>query len=143
MVKKLEFKGLKPLSKPRGQLGKHGNITHSTGEYRNWQKNFILRLQKASPEPFEKFYAIVYVFNIRSKAGHQPDCDNMVGAINDVLTKKWIDDDTWQQIPIGVWFCQESIYDGITLYICQDALSTIKVLLKLFALKMILIPFQS
>lgn len=86
--------------KPRGQLGKYGNMTHSAkSEYRKWQTKFRIRFLRLRREPIEKFYCLIYVFYLPIKIGRLPDLDNLEGGINDALTPDktgfpgWIKDD--------------------------------------------------
>jgi len=91
--------------KPRGQLGKHGNITHSADpRYRAWQLAFKQRLAAQTLDCFDGAYGYGFLLHMPKKAGQQPDIDNMMGGIMDCLTRDkkdpdahyWLKDDNWR-----------------------------------------------
>jgi Holliday junction resolvase RusA-like endonuclease len=88
---------LAPFPKPRGQLGKHGNITHSADpRYRTWQLAFKQRLAAQTLDNFDFAYGYGFIFSMPKKAGQQPDVDNLMGGIMDCLTPHWLKDDNWR-----------------------------------------------
>lgn len=135
---------LAPYSKPRGQLGKHGNMTHSAdAAYRDWQVAFRAKLKNLYPQPFPKFFCIVYIFYIAtSKKGRSQDIDNMVGAVNDALTPVegdkfggWLKDDSWRYVP-RIWTdTLPGIKSKIILCICQTPIEFLKLYIKLYIYK--------
>lgn len=84
-------------AKPRGQLGKFGNMTHSLNGYREWQSSMHNMLVKINFSMPVNLYGIVIVFHIPKLKGHPFDCGNLQGGIEDVLVKyKYIRDDNWK-----------------------------------------------
>lgn len=91
------LRGLKPVSKPRGQIGKHGNMTHSIGAYRGFQVEVSERLKQLEFAIPGEFFSLAYIFYMAKKKGQQNDITNMTGAIEDILVKyKYLTDDNWQ-----------------------------------------------
>lgn len=84
-------------AKPRGQIGKHGNITHSIGTYRPWQTKVLKYLKTIDLVIPSDFYGIIFVFYLKSKAGHPIDLSNAQGGLEDVLVKGgYIKDDNYK-----------------------------------------------
>lgn len=87
--------------KPRGKLGKYGNITHSIGDYRIWQKTFIdylegIKLNKTA----NPLYALAVIGFLRPRKGRPSDTSNFLGAVEDALVKgKFIKDDNYKILP--------------------------------------------
>ncbi|AND75569.1 RusA [Nostoc phage N1] len=84
MIIKYAF-NIEPFPKPRGGVGKYGNMTHSSKGYRQWQERFKISLY-GSRHPFpSKFHGLVFFFYIKPKPGQPPDLENYQGAIQDTL----------------------------------------------------------
>jgi Holliday junction resolvase RusA-like endonuclease len=82
------------MSKPRGMIGKQGNIYHSSKRYVEWNKDFIGACFRANFTPPKDFHTLAIVFYYKNKRGHLPDVDNMQGASLDALVKgKYLEDD--------------------------------------------------
>ena len=110
-----------PKSKPRGQIGKYGNMTHSMGDYMDWQKQFYWFLSTTDFAIPSDLYAIVYYFRMVKKGGQPPDLDNQIGAVNDVLVKyEYLKDDNWKIIPRQFAFATSSNKSSIGIYTCQN-----------------------
>lgn len=91
---------MKPMSKPRGQIGKFGNMTHSIGRYRDFQKELDYKLKLTQFSIPVGFYALAYVLFMGKKIGRPNDVDDMVGAIKDVFVRfEYIKDDSYKHIP--------------------------------------------
>lgn len=88
------------MSKPRGGLGKYGNMTHSLNGYREWQREFALRLKSVNFS-LENHYAIMYRLILsKRKRGRPQDVTDMIGALEDVFVQyNFIKDDNWRRIP--------------------------------------------
>ncbi|QLF85069.1 RusA [Nostoc phage YongM] len=75
------------MSKPRGGIGRYGNMTHSSKGYRQWQQKFLESLYNSN-HPFPSdFHCLVFFFYIKPKSGHPPDLENLQGGIQDTLVK--------------------------------------------------------
>lgn len=110
---------LKPYPKPRGEIGKAGNMTHSSGGYRNWQNTFLKQLRNVAGQPYtyQKIQALV-VLQSRSKARGLPDVTNLAGAVEDTLIEaKWLKDDNFKINPRVYTECFERSFDAIEIYI--------------------------
>lgn len=110
---------LTPSPKPRGELGKHGNMTHSSGGYRKWQDTFLKQLRNVAGQPYtyQKIMALV-VLQSRSKKRGLPDVTNMAGAVEDTLiAAKWLKDDNFKINPRVYTDCFERSFDAIEIYI--------------------------
>lgn len=107
-------------SKPRGQLNKFGNMTHSLGGYRQWQKKALDALQKANFKTPNSWYRLLFEFHIKPKRGHKNDGSNMQGAIEDALVKGgYIIDDNWGILPRTSISVTKSTFDHVVLYWCD------------------------
>ena len=110
---------LQPRSKPRGEIGKQGNITHSSGGYRGWQADFLKQLRKLAgrPHTYVRLAGII-VLHSRAKRRGLPDVSNMLGAVEDTLIEaKWLKDDNFKIVPRVFSDCIERNYDAIEIYI--------------------------
>lgn len=110
---------LKP--KPRGQLGKYGNMTHSIGHYRQWQSAFVRAVKQTNFLIPSDFYAIIFHFRILPKPGRAPDLSNLQGAVEDALVKSnYLKDDNWKIL--SRYYTQGSLSDTnkIDLYIAES-----------------------
>lgn len=87
-----------PMSKPRGQLGKYGNITHSIGGYRDWQRNLARKLASVKFTIPTDYFALIIILHIsKNKRGRSQDVDDMIGGFFDSLVKfDFIKDDNWR-----------------------------------------------
>ncbi|QVQ57107.1 RusA-like resolvase [Anabaena phage Elbi] len=84
--------------KPRGGIGRYGNMTHSSGGYRQWQKRFLESLKEPGNFP-KKFHGLVFFFYIKPKPGSPPDLENLQGGVQDTLKKAGcIKDDNYKYI---------------------------------------------
>lgn len=89
-----------PMSKPRGQLGKFGNLTHSVGRYREFQKEIEYKLRLTNFSIPVGFFALAYVLFMGKKRGRANDVGNMIGALEDVFVKyEYIKDDSYKHLP--------------------------------------------
>lgn len=112
---------IKPKSKPRGQIGKYGNITHSMGGYMEWQQQFFYHLTVAKFEIPDNLYALIYHFLMVKQGGNPPDLDNLIGGVNDVLVKyEYLKDDNWKIVSKQFAFATLSDKPGISIYTCQS-----------------------
>ena len=135
-----------PMSKPRGMIGASGNMTHSSdGTYRQWQTKFRKKMIDAYPQKFPKFFCLVYIFSVNpKKLCRKQDLDNMVGAINDVLTfnnrmkfKGWIQDDSWLHIP-RFWTeaqASDSVTSTVQICVCRNPFDFLKLYITLHIYK--------
>lgn len=99
-MKAYYFKNLPTISKPRGRVGKHGNITHSYGGYREFQEFLSARLMAVNFTIPDEFFCMPAIFYIGKKRGHPNDLDDLLGAVQDTLVKyNFIKDDSWKQLP--------------------------------------------
>ncbi|AND75665.1 RusA [Nostoc phage A1] len=76
--------------KPRGGIGRYGNMTHSSKGYRQWQQKFLESLSNyhSSEKSFPiDFHCLIFFFYIKPKRGQPPDLENLQGAIQDTLKK--------------------------------------------------------
>ena len=111
---------IKPKSKPRGQIGKYGNMTHGMGGYMEWQQQFFYHLTVAKFEIPDNLYALIYHFLMVKQGGNPPDLDNMAGGVNDVLVKyEYLKDDNWKILPRLFVYGTQSQKSGIVIYTCQ------------------------
>lgn len=117
MIQKINIP-LRPFSKPRGKLGRKGNIYHNDENYRLWKKQFLSCLETVQFKLPDFFYCLGFCFYIKPKRGHKPDCDNMVGSILDALKEGgYIIDDDYENIPKGIWVAKKSEIDKISLFV--------------------------
>lgn len=121
-IRYYNLKNITPLSKPRGQLGKFGNMTHSSGNYRKFQQEVYERLTELTFAIPGDFFALAYIFYMGRKKGRANDVGNMVGAIEDVLVKyKYLKDDSWLHLPRAWQEAVASDVFGITLLVLESA----------------------
>jgi Holliday junction resolvase RusA-like endonuclease len=126
VIRFYSLKNLTPVSKPRGQIGKYGNITHSSGGYRKFQQEVAERLRDMRFSIPGDFYALGYVFMMAKKRGHLNDVGNMKGAIEDILVKeKYLKDDNWRHLPRAWEQAEESNRFSITLIIFESVADVI------------------
>lgn len=112
------LKNITPLSKPRGQLGKFGNMTHSSGNYRQFQQEIYERLTELNFSIPGEFFSLAYIFYMGKKRGRANDVGNMVGALEDVLVKfEFLRDDSWLHLPRAWQEALASDRFGITLMV--------------------------
>ncbi|XAI95745.1 RusA [Dolichospermum phage Dfl-JY23] len=84
--------------KPRGGIGRYGNMTHSSKGYRQWQSKFLESLSKTNSFP-KDFHCLIFFFYIKPKPGQPPDLENLQGGIQDTLKKTGcIKDDNYKHI---------------------------------------------
>lgn len=91
---------LKPVSKPRGKVGKGGHIYHQSKEYSTFQKEFDSFMRSCSFSlliPQSELYGIAINFTmLTGRGGGKNDLDNMAGAVLDALVKyEVISDDNY------------------------------------------------
>jgi Holliday junction resolvase RusA-like endonuclease len=76
--------------KPRGIVGKGGNIYHSSKPYKFFRQNFINSLKNQGivkpDEPYSKPFFVGWYYGYIDK-GTDPDIDNLEGAILDSCKK--------------------------------------------------------
>lgn len=121
-----------PKPKPRGQLGKYGNMTHSLKGYREWQDELDKYLRIAKFIIPDNFYGIIYHFGIVKKRGGKPDISNLVGGIEDVLVKyDYINDDNYQVIKHYFASAIQSEKSFINIYVTDNKAEFLYVLNKL------------
>jgi Holliday junction resolvase RusA-like endonuclease len=119
-IKKIQLNNLYGKPKPRGQIGKYGNMTHSMNGYREWQNQVIKQLNGSDWYIPENFHSLVFNFHIKPKSGHPPDLSNMQGGMEDVLVKnKNLVDDNWKILKRYYTFGQESDRNRIIIYACE------------------------
>lgn len=109
-----------PFPKPRGQLGKYGNMTHSVGGYRSWQDEMLIALRQARFKTPDSFHTICYIYHWVRKRGALPDGENLQGGTQDTLKKgEYIKDDNISIISswYGLAVIGKKAY--IELYICE------------------------
>lgn len=83
--------------KPRGGIGKHGNMTHQLNDYSGFQRMFISMLKSTSFQIPPDFHALIFKYNLKPKRGKAPDLSNMQGFIEDALVKSgYLKDDNWK-----------------------------------------------
>ena len=112
---------IRPYLKPRGALGKHGNMTHSIGYYRKWQEGFKKHIASTSFYVPPDFYAIVFQFKLASRSGGKPDLSNLQGGVEDALVKhKYIPDHNWKILQRYYTCGTPASISSIELYICQS-----------------------
>ena len=110
-------------AKPRGKIGKYGNITHSTGGYREWQADGI-KLLKCLNVPL---VTNIYAFHITFYKKGRGDLDNLAGAVMDLLVEAGvIADDDWVTIPNLIIKTNPEKKDQIDIYFCQNKEESIK-----------------
>lgn len=103
-------------AKPRGQLGKYGNMTHSLNGYREWQISIAYNLRKIEFSIPNNFYGLVFVFHIPKLKGHPFDLSNLQGGIEDVLVKhEYLPDDNWKILGKYSGIAVKSVYPGYTI----------------------------
>lgn len=110
---------LSPYPKPRGEIGKAGNMTHSSGGYRGWQNTFLKQLRSVAGQPhtYQKIQALV-ILQSRTKKRGLPDVTNLAGAVEDTLIEaKWLKDDNFKINPRVYSECFERSFDAIEIYI--------------------------
>lgn len=121
-----------PHSKPRGQLGKHGNMTHSIGGYRIWQNKILQYLKSIDLVIPQDFYGIIFLFYIKPKAGHPLDLSNAQGGVEDVLVKGgYLKDDNWKILKRYATLGISSDKNYIEFYIVYDKNTFVKLMEKL------------
>lgn len=88
MAKRVKF-NFAPFSKPRGGQNKQGSIWHSNPRYLAWQNRVKIAIaNKLTPGDFQQESGCyVFAFYIKPKRGQQPDLDNTIGAIQDIVKK--------------------------------------------------------
>lgn len=111
--------------KPRGGLGRSGNMTHALNDYRNFQKMFLSMLNATGFRIPDGFHALVFKYNIKPKRGGKPDLSNLQGFVEDALVKgAYIKDDNWRILSRYFTFAHESDVSSIDLFcvMTQDEL---------------------
>lgn len=108
------------MSKPRGMIGKQGNIYHSSKRYVQWNKEFISACFNCGFTPPTEFHTLAIVFYNKSKRGHLPDVDNMQGASLDALVKgKYLVDDNISIVDSLYGRSIKSDSSYIEIYFCE------------------------
>src|SRR6476469_3332370 len=86
------------LPKPRGKLGRSGNIYHNDKAYTEYKKEIESNIIKAIPKSYQWHYPIgIAIINefIPKSRGSEADIDNLTGSILDCLVQKsYIPDDS-------------------------------------------------
>lgn len=109
---------IRAFPKPRGQLNKHGKLTHSLGGYRQWQTDFKTLIDSTPFYVPSNFHSVVFRFGIPKKRGHAPDLSNLQGGVEDALVKsKYLHDDNWKILTRYYTFGQQTAQPSITLYV--------------------------
>ena len=122
MVKILTIK-IKVVPKPRGNIGKFGNLYHSSQSYNDFNKIFINPIKKVDFKLSEKFQYISFKFFLKPRRGHPLDGDNIQGAVQDALVKsKVIPDDNLNIINKwhGEIYTSDKDFDYIQIYFIKD-----------------------
>lgn len=110
-------------AKPRGGIGKYGNMTHCTGGYREWQDDGIKLLRCLNVPKVENIYSLHITFYKKGRG----DLDNLAGGVMDLLVKSGvIDDDDWSTIPNLIIKTNSEKKDQIDIYFCQNREESIK-----------------
>lgn len=133
---------IEPKPKPRGSLGRHGNMTHSSGDYREWQVRFrSLLYVQIKPEQFPSdFYCLNLLLTVTKKfRGRDADRDNLIGSVFDAMQgwkdskgnvyPGWINNDNWRTIPRGYEEVREGLQPSIEISVCStmdEALANIE-----------------
>lgn len=111
---------IKAFPKPRGQLGKYGNMTHSAGGYRAWQNQFSRLIQSTSFHVPDTFHSMVFQFNICTTRGRAPDLSNLQGGVEDALVKqKYLQDDNWKILTRFYTFGKVAPASEIIIYVAE------------------------
>lgn len=119
-IQKLHLE-LRPFSKPRGQIGKYGNMTHSIGKYRQWQEEFKLLIASTTFKVPSSFYAIIFDFKLSPRRGGKPDLSNLQGGVEDALVKYgYILDDNWKVLQRYYTVGTPASKSSIDLYVCES-----------------------
>lgn len=107
-------------SKPRGGLGKYGNMTHSANDYRQWQELAFEALQKSGFKIPQKWNRICFKFYIKPRRGHKFDGGNIQGAVEDVFVQgHYLKDDNVDYIPRYMGDAVVSDKDCIEVFFCE------------------------
>lgn len=89
MIQKL-YLPLKPKSKPRGKIGKHGNIYHQSADYSEYQRTFNEHIKSCSFSLMMSeadLHSVLIDFHLVVKRGGKNDVDNLAGSVLDALVK--------------------------------------------------------
>lgn len=117
---------LRGYPKPRGALGKYGNMTHSIGLYRQWQDEFRRYIAQTSFYVPQDFYSMVFKFNLAARSGGKPDLSNLQGGVEDALVKhKYIPDDNWKVLTRYYTCGSPASTSSIELFICMNKKETL------------------
>lgn len=103
-------------SKPRGQLGKFGNMTHSLNGYREWQTSMKGKLEEINFSIPGDMYGLILIFHIPKLKGHPFDLSNLQGGLEDVLVKyEYLKDDNWLRLGRYAGIALKSEYPAYTI----------------------------
>lgn len=99
------------ISKPRGKLGKHGNIYHNDAKYVSFKQQIDRQMSKALMKGQKHDYplgvALLSEFTSRKRGNEYDLADNQLGALLDILVQsEYIADDSRK-------YLRESIVRGI------------------------------
>ena len=114
---------LRKRAKPRGGIGKYGNITHSSKGYREWQDEAISLIRCMKIPPIGVIYSLHIVFYRKGRG----DLDNLAGGVMDLLVKAGvIEDDDWVTIPNLIITTNPEKKDQIDIYFCHNKAESVK-----------------
>lgn len=110
-------------AKPRGGIGKYGNMTHSTKGYREWQDDGIKLIRCLNVPVITDIYSLHITFYRKGRG----DLDNLAGGVMDMFVKSGvIKDDDWVTIPNLIIKTNPEKKDQIDIYFCQNKEESIK-----------------
>jgi Holliday junction resolvase RusA-like endonuclease len=120
---------MRAIPKPRGQIGKYGNMTHSIGKYREWQEQFKKHIACTTFYVPKEFYSMVFKFNLAARSGGKPDLSNLQGGVEDALVKhKYIPDDNWKILQRFYTCGSPASISSIELFVCTSKKETLYVI---------------
>lgn len=107
------------VPKPRGGLGKYGNMTHYANNYGQWQTETARILKSTGFEMPETFTVLSLRIFLCGRG--RPDVENMVGAWQDLLVKHgYLKDDNFIHLPEIHAKATKSTRDRLKFFICLD-----------------------
>lgn len=90
---------LRGFPKPRGKVGKYGNIYHKDKKYTEWQNSLQKEMVRFNFDPVgDNVFALCFEFGLKGRG--LPDVDNLAGGVMDFLVLfGYLKEDNYTVVP--------------------------------------------